>query len=94
VKQAAHLVHGVSAGLFLVTGAKKRLMRALQTRCEGGPDHLVPMSTLWGAMTRVHLMIEMFSGMGTPQSLEVVTGNKKQHTASESKLVRISKQMP
>jgi hypothetical protein len=38
-------------------------------------------------------MIEMFSGMGTPQSLEVVTGNKKQHTASESKLVRISEML-
>ena len=90
LKQAAHLVLGVSAGLFLVTGAKKRQMRALQTRCEGGPDHLVPMSTLWGVMTRVHLMIEMYSGMGTPQSLEVVTRNKKQHTISESKLVSIT----
>jgi len=35
-------------------------------------------------------MIEMFSGMGTPQSLEVVTRNKKQHTISESKLVSIT----
>jgi len=25
-------------------------------------------------------MIEMYSGMGTPQSLVVVIGNKKQHT--------------
>lgn len=88
VKQATDLVHGVSAILFLVTEAKKRLMRALQTCCEGGPDHLVPMSTLLGA-SRVHLMIEMFFGTGTPQSLEVMTGNKVWYKVSESKLVGI-----
>uniref|UniRef100_A0A0A9EA24 Uncharacterized protein n=1 Tax=Arundo donax TaxID=35708 RepID=A0A0A9EA24_ARUDO len=51
-------------------------MRALKTHCEGGPDHLVPMSILWGAMTRAHLMIEMSSGMGTRPNSEAMTRNR------------------